>query len=82
VEGNRYGISIAAEIIAAKYDYHLPFYRQHNGFAGGGWCPTRSTLLNILTAAECALRPLEMATWCGDMVPSVLGDMATWCHPS
>ena len=27
VEGNRYGASIAAEIISAKYDYHLPFYR-------------------------------------------------------
>ncbi|MEJ7595061.1 MAG: IS66 family transposase [Planctomycetaceae bacterium] len=58
VEGNRYGASIAAEIIAAKYDYHLPFYRQQNWFAGSGWCPTRSTLLNILTAAECVLRPL------------------------
>ena len=52
------GAGIAAEIISAKYDYHMPFYRQQNWFAGSGWCPTRSTLLNILTAAECALRPL------------------------
>ena len=58
VEGNRYGTSVAAEIISAKYGYHLPFYRQQNWFAGSGWCPSRSTLLNILTAAECALRPL------------------------
>lgn len=58
VEGNRYGTCVAAEIISAKYGYHLPFYRQQNWFAGSGWCPTRSTLLNILTAAECVLRPL------------------------
>ena len=58
VEGNRYDSSIAAEIITAKYGYHLPFYRQQNLFAGSGWCPTRSTLLNIMTAAEQVLRPL------------------------
>lgn len=58
VEGNRYDSSIAAEIITAKYGYHLPFYRQQDWFAGGGWCPTRSTLLNIMTAAEFVLRPL------------------------
>jgi transposase len=58
VEGNRYDSSIAAEIITAKYGYHLPFYRQQDWFAGSGWCPTRSTLLNIMTAAESVLRPL------------------------
>lgn len=58
VEGNRYDTSVAAEIIAAKYGYHLPFYRQQDWFAGSGWTPTRSTLLNILVAAEQVLRPL------------------------
>ena len=58
VEGNRYDTSIAAEIITAKYGYHLPFYRQQDWFAASGWAPTRSTLLNILTAAEAVLRPL------------------------
>jgi transposase len=58
VEGNRYGSSVAAEIITAKYGYHLPFYRQQDWFAGSGWCPTRSTLLNILSSAEFVLRPL------------------------
>lgn len=58
VEGNRYGASVAAEIVTAKYGYHLPFYRQQDWFAGSGWCPTRSTLLNILSAAEFVLRPL------------------------
>ena len=58
IEGNRYDASIAAEIITAKYGYHLPFYRQQDLFAGSGWVPTRSTLLNILTAAATLVRPL------------------------
>jgi transposase len=58
VEGNRYDASIATEIITAKYGYHLPFYRQQDWFAGSGWTPSRSTLLNILTAAEFVLQPL------------------------
>mgnify|MGYP003338265080 CR=1 FL=1 len=58
VEGNRYDTSIATEIITAKYGYHLPFYRQQDEFAGSGWAPSRSTLLNILMAAELLLRPL------------------------
>lgn len=58
VEGNRFDTSIAAEIITAKYGYHLPFYRQQDWFAGSGWMPSRSTLLNILIAAEALLRPL------------------------
>jgi transposase len=58
VEGHRFDSSVAAEIITGKYGYHLPFYRQQDWFAGSGWCPTRSTLLNILVAAEFVLRPL------------------------
>lgn len=58
VEGNRFDTSVAAEIITAKYAYHLPYYRQQDWFASSGWVPSRSTLLNILTAAEFALQPL------------------------
>lgn len=58
VEGNRYDTSVAAEIITAKYGYHLPIYRQQDYFAGSGWTPTRSTLLNILEASAFVLRPL------------------------
>jgi len=58
VEGNRYDTSIAAEIITAKYGYHLPYYRQQDLFAGSGWTPSRGTLLNIATAAGDLLPPL------------------------
>jgi transposase len=57
VEGNRYDTSIAAEIITAKYGYHLPIYRQQDWFAGSGWRPDRSTLLNLLKAAAELVQP-------------------------
>lgn len=58
VEGDRYGTSIAAEIITNKYGFHLPVYRQQDQFAGSGWTPSRSTLLNLLEAAAFVLQPL------------------------
>lgn len=58
VEGNRYDTSIAAEIVVGKYGYHLPIYRQQDWFAGSGWIPQRSTLLNILASAAYVLEPL------------------------
>lgn len=58
VEGDRYDTSVAAEIITAKYGFHLPVYRQQDLFAGGGWTPDRSTLLNLLVASATLLRPL------------------------
>jgi len=58
VEGNRYDTSVAAEIITGKYGYHMPIYRQQDWFAGSGWMPGRSTLLNILSASAEVIRPL------------------------
>lgn len=58
VEGNKYGTSVAAEIITHKYGYHLPIYRQQDYCAASGWTASRSTLLNILTGAFFVLTPL------------------------
>ena len=58
VEGNRFDTSIAVEILACRFFYHLPYYRQQDLFAGCGWTPSRSTLLNLVTAAEFVLQPL------------------------
>lgn len=58
VEGDRYDTSVAAQIITQKYAYHLPLYRQQDMFAGTGWTPSRSTLLNILTNCAFILEPL------------------------
>jgi transposase len=58
VEGDRYDTSVAAEVITGKYGFHLPTYRQQDSFAGSGWTPARSTLLNLLVAAAFVIRPL------------------------
>jgi transposase len=58
VEGNRYDTSVAAEVITGKYAYHLPIYREQDYFAGCGWTPARSTLLNLLKASAGLIRPL------------------------
>lgn len=58
VEGDKYDASIAADIITNKYAYHLPVYRQQDLFAGSGWTPSRSTMLNILTRCHFILAPL------------------------
>ena len=60
VEGNRYDASVAAEIVTAKYGYHLPIYRQQDYFAASGWTPSRSTLLNILVASSACIRPFTV----------------------
>jgi transposase len=69
VEGDRYDTSVAAQIITGKYGYHQPIYRQQDYFAGSGWAPARSTLLNILVAAAFVIRPLMAA-----FQQAVLGD--------
>ena len=58
VEGDRYDSSVAAQIIAHKYAYHLPLYRQQDLLAGSGWTPARSTLLNILSGCHEVVEPL------------------------
>jgi len=58
VEGNRFDTSVAVEILACRFFYHLPYYRQQDMFASCGWTPSRSTLLNIVTNSEFVLQPL------------------------
>ena len=73
IEGNRYDTSVAAEIITAKYGYHLPIYRQQDYFAGSGWTPGRSTLLNILVASAACLRQFALYLRAEVLAAGVLG---------
>jgi transposase len=73
VEGNRYDTSVAAQVIAGKYGYHLPIYRQQDYFAGSGWVPARSTLLNLLVAAAFVIEPLIASFRRAVLGDSVLG---------
>jgi transposase len=58
VEGDRYDTSVAAAIVEAKWFHHLPIYRQQDLFAGSGWIPGRSTLLNIVSQVAFVIAPL------------------------
>jgi transposase len=58
VEGDRYDTSVAATVVEAKWFLHLPIYRQQDVFAGSGWTPGRSTLLNIVSQVEFVITPL------------------------
>jgi len=60
VEGNRYGTSVAAEVVTGKCGYHLPIYREQDYFAGCGWTAERSTLLNIFRASAELVHPLAL----------------------
>jgi transposase len=60
VEGNRYGTSVAAEIVTGKCGYHLPIYREQDYFVGCGWTVDRSTLLNIFRASAELVHPLAL----------------------
>jgi transposase len=57
-QGDRFDVSVAVEVVAQKYFFHMPFYRQQDMFAGSGWTPSRSTLCNLETQVEFALQPL------------------------
>ena len=58
VEGERFDTSVAAAIVDAKWHLHMPIYRQQDVFAGSGWTPSRSTLLNIVTQVVFVVTPL------------------------
>lgn len=58
LKGDPYDTSIAAEIITNRFGYHLPFYRLQDMFAGSGWVPSRSTLMNLQFASADLIRPL------------------------
>jgi transposase len=59
VEGDKYSTSVAAAIVEAKWFHYLPIYRQQDIFAGSGWTPSRSTLLNIVTQVAFVLLPFH-----------------------
>ena len=73
IQGDRYDVSFASQIIAARLGYHLPIYRQEDMFSECGLYLTRSTLLNLQEAAARLLRPF--ARWLADLVrtDSVIG---------
>ena len=74
VEGDRFDVSVGVEVVASKYFYHIPFYRLQDRFAGSGWTPSRSSLQNLESQVEFALRPLA-----GHMRSDLMRDITIGC---
>ena len=58
VEGDRYDTSVAVAVVEAKWFQHLPIYRHQDIFAGSGWTPSRSTLVNLVGKVDFVVTPL------------------------
>jgi transposase/uncharacterized coiled-coil protein SlyX len=57
VEGDRYDTSVGAAVVEAKWFLHLPIYRHQDIFAGCGWTPSRSTLVNLVGQVDFVTEP-------------------------
>ena len=58
VEGDRYDTSVGVAVVEAKWFLHLPIYRHQDIFAGCGWTPSRSTLVNLVDQVDFVTEPL------------------------
>jgi transposase len=58
IEGGRFGIDLATEIVFGKFVLHVPLYRQQDALAQLGWSPNRSTLCQIVATAGDLIVPL------------------------
>ena len=63
VEGCKYDFSVIAAILAQKYAFHCPTYRQQDWFAQWGWFPSRSTLNELINISVDVLEPLFCQMW-------------------
>jgi len=63
VEGCKYDFSVIAAILAQKYAFHQPTYRQQDWFAQCGWFPSRSTLNELINVSVDVLAALFWQMW-------------------
>ena len=63
VEGCRYDFDVIAAMIALKYAFHQPTYRQQDWFAQCGWFPSRSTINDMLNHSVNTIQPLVNQLW-------------------
>ena len=63
VEGCKYDFSVIAAILAQKYAFHCPTYRQQDWFAQCGWFPSRSTINELINTSVDVLAALFWQMW-------------------
>jgi transposase len=63
VEGCKYDFSVITAILAQKFAFHCPTYRQQDWFAQCGWSPSRSTINDLINVSVEVLTPLFDQMW-------------------
>jgi transposase len=63
VEGCKYDFGVITAILAQKFAFHCPTYRQQDWFAQCGWSPSRSTINDLINASVDVLTPLFDQMW-------------------
>ena len=48
VESCKYDFSVIATVLAMKFAFHMPTYREQDWFAQCGWFPSRSTINDLI----------------------------------
>jgi transposase len=78
VEGSKYDFSVVAAILAMKFGFHMPTYRQQDWFAQCGWHPSRSTVNDLINYGVQTIGPLHQQMWLLLLrEPILLGDDTT-----
>lgn len=58
VEGCKYDFSVIAAIVALKFAFHMPTYREQDFFGQSGWRPSRSTCNDLINYSVDCVDPL------------------------
>ena len=75
VEGCKYDFSVIAAIVAMKFAFHMPTYREQDFFGQSGWRPSRSTSNDLINYSVDCIDPLfQQMLACLLSQPIVLGD--------
>ena len=80
VESCKYDFSVIATILAMKFAFHMPTYREQDWFAQCGWFPSRSTTNDLINYSVDAIGPLYQQMWSLLLAqPILLGDDTRLC---
>jgi transposase len=63
VEGCKYDFSVVAAVLAMKFGFHMPTYREQDYFAQCGWFPSRSTANDLINYGVETIGPLYDQMW-------------------
>jgi transposase len=63
VESCKYDFSVIAAVLAMKFAFHMPTYRQQDWFAQCGWFPNRSTVNDLVNYGVNTIGSLHQQMW-------------------